>query len=156
MDKMLVLAGNYQQYRNWRREQQLPAPNLVAEYVNQPEQLRGYAKAKIIRTGEWWLNPAHNNPRVRMLEKAWQADHPHLDCGRPSSMLLFPADLGAEPYCPQCVIQEQARLIGDFASRLKALGTIVENGQATHAVAMSEVQDLLDRLKARFGVGDRS
>jgi hypothetical protein len=54
MDKTLVLAGNYEQFRNWLREQELPVSNQ-AGFVDRPEQLTGYYSAKIIRVGEWWI-----------------------------------------------------------------------------------------------------
>lgn len=56
--KVWVLAGNYQQYRHWCRENRKnPYIKSEAEYVGGPYQLRGQMipHEQIVRTGSWDL-----------------------------------------------------------------------------------------------------
>ena len=95
----------------------------------------------------------HDHPLVRMYEYKWWCEHPALDCGHASNRLLWPDDLGAEPYCPQCVIRQQERIIGDFTARLKSFGTILQGEQAQRALLAMEVETLLNEIRQTFGIG---
>lgn len=55
----IVIAGNYRQYKNYLRENNLTPQQ--ARYVDMPEKLRGLRGAEVVKYGEWWLNPCAND-----------------------------------------------------------------------------------------------
>lgn len=55
---ILVIAGNYQQFNHWRRENNISPQD--ARYVSRPENLRGYEKPSLVKVGTWYENEASN------------------------------------------------------------------------------------------------
>jgi hypothetical protein len=55
----IVIAGNYHQYKNYLRENNLTPRQ--ARYVDMPEKLRGLRDVEVVKYGEWWLNPCAND-----------------------------------------------------------------------------------------------
>jgi len=106
-------------------------------YVSSSEDLAGSMSAKIVRTGEWWLNPEHDHPMVRVYEYKWWCEHPTLRLRPRIHAADLARRLGLAPYCPQCTIAEQERIIGDLASRLKAFEVVLAGEQALRAVILS-------------------
>ncbi len=151
MDNILVLAGSINEFLAWRREASEDRA-LWSIYLDDAEQIDGRDRdiTKIVRTGNWWLNPVHNHPMIRMYEYTYWYAHPTLDCGHASSRLIWPDDLGAEPYCPQCTIADQERIIGELAGRLKSFGTILQGEQAQRAVILMQIEEVLKALKPWF------
>jgi hypothetical protein len=106
----------------------------------------GCGTAKVVRTGEWWLNPLHDYPILRLVERGWWMSHETLDCGHKSLSLVWPEDYGAAPWCPFCMIADQEHIIGEFAARLKSFGTILQGEQAQKAVILMQIEELLADL----------
>jgi len=52
MERVLVLAGNYQQFRHWQHED--PEARHDARYISSENQLRGITGAHVVKTGTWW------------------------------------------------------------------------------------------------------
>ena len=63
----LVIAGNYQQYKNYLQENKLSSQD--AKYISRSEQLRGYRDVEIVRVGEWWLNPCAYDSYLQVIER---------------------------------------------------------------------------------------
>lgn len=63
----VIIAGNHRQAQEYVRTHML----LPGEYIeaNSPEKLYGLRDVEIIRTGEYWLNPANDDERLRYIEK---------------------------------------------------------------------------------------
>ena len=55
MKQLYVIAGNYEQFRSWRREDWETRKD--AQYVFNAHQIYG-ARGKLIRIGTWWEQPA--------------------------------------------------------------------------------------------------
>ena len=54
---ILVLAGTYEQFLRWCTENG-KKKTVDAVYVRSEQSLKGWEKPTLIRTGEWWKNPA--------------------------------------------------------------------------------------------------
>lgn len=68
---IIVIAGNYQQYKYYLREMQEAGLKLDnAQYACEPRHLEGIRNVRVVRVGQWWNNPLvrKNDPRLRMLE----------------------------------------------------------------------------------------
>jgi len=52
MDRVFVIAGNYQEFRYW--QQQDMEARHAARFVSSPDQLRGLRGARIVKTGRWY------------------------------------------------------------------------------------------------------
>jgi hypothetical protein len=63
----IVIAGSYQQYKSWLRENDLIPRD--ARYVSFPEQLRGLKDVEVVRTGTWWMNPCSYDDYLAVIER---------------------------------------------------------------------------------------
>ena len=55
----IVIAGNYRQYKNYLRENNLTPQQ--AQYIDTPVKLRGLRNVEVVKYGDWWLNPCAND-----------------------------------------------------------------------------------------------
>lgn len=66
----IVIAGNYRQYQNYLRENNLTPQE--AKYVSTPEQLHGLRDVEVVKVGEWWLNPCADDDYLKIIERPTQ------------------------------------------------------------------------------------
>lgn len=59
----LVVAGNYAQYKNYLRDENLTPAE--AKYVSNPEVMQGYidTEIEIVLYGSWWESPSADAAR---------------------------------------------------------------------------------------------
>lgn len=66
----IVIAGNYNQYKNYLRENNLTPQE--ARYVSTPDVLRGLHNVEVVKVGEWWLNPCADDDYLKIIERPTQ------------------------------------------------------------------------------------
>ena len=66
---ILVLAGNFQQYRNYVNKNNLSKCRV--RYISQPYDIIGLRseRVRLVRVGTFWENPVCNSPELRELEQ---------------------------------------------------------------------------------------
>lgn len=62
----LVIAGNFSQYMEWLERN--GATEQSARYVCSAHHLRGMRGCEVVRTGEYWRNPANTDPYLMQVE----------------------------------------------------------------------------------------
>jgi hypothetical protein len=71
----IVIAGNYRQYQNYLRENNLTPQQ--ARYVDTPEKLRGLRDVEVVRVGEWWLNPCADDDYLEIIQRPTEDESRH-------------------------------------------------------------------------------
>jgi hypothetical protein len=71
----LVIAGDYQQFKLWYEFHKRLKGHEDCYYIDSIDKLRGYSgeDAELILEGEYWKNPAYNDPKFQYLgNRIWE------------------------------------------------------------------------------------
>lgn len=63
--RKLIIAGNYNQYYNYCKENGLPNDTPMVKYIYDAKGLRGLRGCEVIFVGNYTINPAHNDPYLK-------------------------------------------------------------------------------------------
>ena len=75
-ERILVLAGNYAQFCQYRKSL-INSEAVKCIYVNNERNLCGLRNIKVIKTGTWWLNPVSESRRFLLLLGSKNAKNIH-------------------------------------------------------------------------------
>ena len=60
--KLIILAGNYEQYQSYVKEHELDENDTV--YLSSEQQIFGLNAGLVVRVGTWWTNPLNFHPEL--------------------------------------------------------------------------------------------
>ncbi len=65
MEKTLIIAGNYRQFKDWCQRNYCAPKNAI--YASHKDVVRGLRGVKIVETGSYWENPVYCSDEYKYL-----------------------------------------------------------------------------------------